>query len=426
MRDIVATIQAEQDRDHPGRRRPACWSCRAGRAPARPRSRCTGPPTCSTPTGERLARRGVLVVGPNPTFLRYIGQVLPSLGETGVLLGTVGAAVPRARRAPRRAAATSPRSRAAREMAGVVAAAVRDRQRVPRQPVEPGRRAAAGAAGPRPGRPGRAAAGPALGQAAQRGQADLPPGGRRGCWPSRSARALRRRADLLDAGDLADIRDELAESRELTRELDALWPTLSARAAAHRPVRRPAPAGVGRPPAADAPTGSAAPAGTGRRRARRTRGGRRPTCRCSTRRPSCSATTAPRRRPGRPRRCARRSRYAQGVLDVLDLEEDLDPELLRRHRHRRRRPARRAAAGAPLRLDRRAGRRRPGVGLRARDRRRGAGAVADGLAAADAPLPEPVDDGRRRHRADRRPGRARRRGARCSRRTSPTAGGSSS
>ena len=34
----------------------------------------------------RLARRGVLVVGPNPTFLRYIEQVLPSLGETGVLL----------------------------------------------------------------------------------------------------------------------------------------------------------------------------------------------------------------------------------------------------------------------------------------------------------------------------------------------------
>ena len=33
---------------------------------------------------------------------------------------------------------------------------------------------------------------------------------------------------LLDAGDVSDIREELAESRELTRELDALWPTLSA------------------------------------------------------------------------------------------------------------------------------------------------------------------------------------------------------
>ena len=30
-----------------------------------------------------LERQGVLVVGPNPLFLRYIEQVLPSLGETG-------------------------------------------------------------------------------------------------------------------------------------------------------------------------------------------------------------------------------------------------------------------------------------------------------------------------------------------------------
>src|SRR3712207_9238561 len=35
---------------------------------------------------EPLARRGLLVVGPTPTFLRYIGDVLPSLGETGVVL----------------------------------------------------------------------------------------------------------------------------------------------------------------------------------------------------------------------------------------------------------------------------------------------------------------------------------------------------
>src|SRR3712207_3454346 len=39
---------------------------------------------------ERLARRGLLVVGPTPTFLRYIADVLPSLGETGVLLSGLG------------------------------------------------------------------------------------------------------------------------------------------------------------------------------------------------------------------------------------------------------------------------------------------------------------------------------------------------
>ena len=43
---------------------------------------------------DQLARRGVLVVGPNPTFLRYIEQVLPSLGETEVVLSTIGELLP--------------------------------------------------------------------------------------------------------------------------------------------------------------------------------------------------------------------------------------------------------------------------------------------------------------------------------------------
>ena len=38
-----------------------------------------------------LEQQGVLVIGPNPTFLRYIEQVLPSLGESGVELSTVSA-----------------------------------------------------------------------------------------------------------------------------------------------------------------------------------------------------------------------------------------------------------------------------------------------------------------------------------------------
>src|SRR5690606_35916842 len=43
---------------------------------------------------RQLTTRGVLVVGPNSTFLRYIGQVLPSLGEPGVLLATIGELFP--------------------------------------------------------------------------------------------------------------------------------------------------------------------------------------------------------------------------------------------------------------------------------------------------------------------------------------------
>ena len=60
------------------------WS-RVARVPARPPWPCTRPRTCSIPTAGSL-KRGVLVVGPNATFLRYIDQVLPSLGETSVLL----------------------------------------------------------------------------------------------------------------------------------------------------------------------------------------------------------------------------------------------------------------------------------------------------------------------------------------------------
>jgi DNA helicase IV len=88
MRDIVATIQAEQDV--------------VIRAPV---NECLvvqgGPGTGKTAVGlhraafllyehrERLSRQGVLVVGPNRVFLEYISQVLPSLGETSVSQSTV-------------------------------------------------------------------------------------------------------------------------------------------------------------------------------------------------------------------------------------------------------------------------------------------------------------------------------------------------
>lgn len=39
---------------------------------------------------EQLAKTGVLILGPNRTFLDYISHVLPELGETGVVLSTVG------------------------------------------------------------------------------------------------------------------------------------------------------------------------------------------------------------------------------------------------------------------------------------------------------------------------------------------------
>jgi DNA helicase IV len=75
-----------------------------------------------------LERQGVLVVGPNPLFLRYIEQVLPSLGETGVALSTVSGLVPEIR-----AGETGPvevaRLKGDARMAKVIARAVRTRQR---------------------------------------------------------------------------------------------------------------------------------------------------------------------------------------------------------------------------------------------------------------------------------------------------------
>ncbi|MGH3176899.1 MAG: HelD family protein, partial [Streptosporangiaceae bacterium] len=47
-----------------------------------------------------LERRGVLVIGPNATFLRYISQVLPSLGETDVVLSSIAELFPGVKAAP--------------------------------------------------------------------------------------------------------------------------------------------------------------------------------------------------------------------------------------------------------------------------------------------------------------------------------------
>ena len=89
MRDIVATIQAEQDE--------------AIRAPhAGVTVIAGGPGTGKTVVGlhrtayllysnrRRFENGGVLVVGPSPVFMNYIERVLPSLGEDTVTLRSLG------------------------------------------------------------------------------------------------------------------------------------------------------------------------------------------------------------------------------------------------------------------------------------------------------------------------------------------------
>jgi DNA helicase IV len=77
---------------------------------------------------DQLARRGVLVVGPNATFLRYIDQVLPSLGETEVVLSTVGELYPGVVGTAAEPPETS-RIKGRVEMAEVIARAVRAARR---------------------------------------------------------------------------------------------------------------------------------------------------------------------------------------------------------------------------------------------------------------------------------------------------------
>jgi DNA helicase IV len=134
MTDIVATIQAEQDRviraDLPG-----ILVVQGGPGTGKTAVALHRAAYLLYTHRDRLARRGVLVVGPNPTFLRYIEQVLPSLGETDVLLATVEELYPGVAatgREPVEVAAVKGDAR----MAGVLEAAVRDRQRPPEEPLE--------------------------------------------------------------------------------------------------------------------------------------------------------------------------------------------------------------------------------------------------------------------------------------------------
>ena len=81
-----------------------------------------------------LEGQGVLVVGPNRVFLSYIEQVLPSLGEAGVQIATLGDLVPHVRIAGHDDEDTA-RVKGDLRMIDVVRHAVRDRERPLREPL---------------------------------------------------------------------------------------------------------------------------------------------------------------------------------------------------------------------------------------------------------------------------------------------------
>ncbi|MEU9455791.1 ATP-dependent DNA helicase [Streptomyces sp. NPDC048277] len=227
MNDIVQTIQAEQDE--------------IIRAPHRGVLVVEGGPgTGKTAVAlhraafllyeyrELLAKRAVLIVGPNPAFLGYIGEVLPSLGETGVLLATVGELFP----GVRATAADTPEAAAVKgraDMADVLAVVVRDRQTLPDPvlTVEHDREVLMLDDG-------------LVNMARERTRAArLPHNVAREYFEGHILNTLTELyaervgtdpfdgSSLLDASDITQIRDELAENPEVWSAIDQLWPRLT-------------------------------------------------------------------------------------------------------------------------------------------------------------------------------------------------------
>jgi len=134
MSDVVATIQAEQDRVI----RAALQGVLVVQG---------GPGTGKTVAAlhraayllythrRTLERRGVLVIGPNSTFLRYISQVLPSLGETDVVLSSIAELFPSVKAAPDDNAEAAV-VKGDLKMVNVLRRAVRNLQQVPPADLE--------------------------------------------------------------------------------------------------------------------------------------------------------------------------------------------------------------------------------------------------------------------------------------------------
>ena len=133
MRDIVATIQTEQDEiirlDHAG-----VLVIEGGPGTGKTVVALHRVAYLLYTQRDRMERHGALVVGPNPAFLEHVGQVLPSLGETDVVFSTPGGLLPglhvTAEEAPDVA-----RIKGSLGMLDVLAAAIADRQRLPREPI---------------------------------------------------------------------------------------------------------------------------------------------------------------------------------------------------------------------------------------------------------------------------------------------------
>jgi len=132
MADVVATIQAEQDRVIRAEL-PGVLVVQGGPGTGKTVAALHRAAYLLYTHRRHLERRGVLVIGPNATFLRYISQVLPSLGETDVVLRTLGELFPGVRATD--AADPAAVVKGDERMVQVLRHAVRNRQRAPRHDI---------------------------------------------------------------------------------------------------------------------------------------------------------------------------------------------------------------------------------------------------------------------------------------------------
>lgn len=133
MRDIVATIQAEQDEiirlDHAG-----VLVIEGGPGTGKTVVALHRVAYLLYTQREQIQRHGVLVVGPNSAFLQHIGRVLPSLGESDVVFTTTGDLVP-GLHATAEDIPEAARFKGSLKILDVLKAAIADRQQVPPDPV---------------------------------------------------------------------------------------------------------------------------------------------------------------------------------------------------------------------------------------------------------------------------------------------------
>jgi DNA helicase IV len=219
MRDIVATIQPEQDEIV--RADITTTMCVQG-----------APGTGKTAVGlhraawllyahrDRLARAGVLVVGPNSSFLDHVAAVLPSLGEADVRHSTVedlvaGATGARIRGSDSVAAATL---KGDARMAEVMRRAVWSSVAEPAEPLVVPRGATRWRV---PANEAAQIVAELLGRGVRYEAA-------RAMLPQRLAHAVLVRMEA--AGDSPDdrVQDAVARSREVRRYADAVWPAVDA------------------------------------------------------------------------------------------------------------------------------------------------------------------------------------------------------